>query len=103
MASVPDVFTATEAHRAIRFGAAGLKFFPPSRVGASGIYAIRAALPETTRICAVGGVGPSDFEDYKAAGVCGFGLGTNLYRPGNTAAQVSACAIKAVAPRVGWH
>ncbi|WP_421904969.1 2-dehydro-3-deoxy-6-phosphogalactonate aldolase [Mameliella sp.] len=97
MASFPGVFTATEAHRAIRLGATGLKFFPASVVRAAGINAIRATLPEGTQICAVGGVGPADFEEYKAAGVVGFGLGTNLYRPGDTTTQVAARAREAVA------
>lgn len=96
LASFPGVFTATEAHRAIRLGATGLKFFPAALIGASGIAAIRATLPTTVDICVVGGVGPADFADYRASGVRGFGLGTNLYRPGDSAGQVADRARAAV-------
>ncbi|WP_424926806.1 2-dehydro-3-deoxy-6-phosphogalactonate aldolase [Amaricoccus tamworthensis] len=96
MASFPGVFTATEAHHAIRLGATGLKFFPASRIGPEGINAIRATLPVSTRICAVGGVGPAQFGAYRAAGVTGFGLGGNLYKPGASAAEVGEAARSAV-------
>ena len=101
MASFPGVFTATEAHLAIRLGATGLKFFPASLLGAAGIKAVLATVPKTVpktvQICAVGGVGPEDFTSYRAAGVHGFGLGSNLYRPGDTALDVRARAASATA------
>ena len=78
MASFPGVFTATEAHLAVQLSATGLKFFPASLLGPSGIKAVRATLPERPQICAVGGIGLDDFEDYLGAGVHGFGLGSNL-------------------------
>ncbi len=97
MASFPGVFTASEAHLAIQAGATGLKFFPAFRLGPAGIAAIRATLPATTPLCAVGGIGPDDFADYLAAGVSGFGLGSNLYRVGATAEQVRLGARQALA------
>ncbi len=93
MASFPGVFTATEAHLAIRLGATGLKFFPASLIGPSGIKAVLATLPEQTQICAVGGIGPDDFEKYLSAGVHGFGLGSNLYRPKSSAENVFKTAV----------
>ncbi|MEV8467592.1 2-dehydro-3-deoxy-6-phosphogalactonate aldolase [Fluviibacterium sp. DFM31] len=92
MASFPGVFTATEAHRAIRLGATGLKFFPASLIGPDGITAIRATLPPSVQICVVGGVGPANFAAYRASGVHGFGLGTSLYRPGDSATLVAGRA-----------
>ncbi|MGE0503698.1 MAG: 2-dehydro-3-deoxy-6-phosphogalactonate aldolase [Rhizobiaceae bacterium] len=82
MATMPGVFTATEAFLALRHGASALKFFPASALGAGGIAAIRAVLPRETLIAAVGGVSEKDFSGFAAAGVRLFGLGSNLYQPG---------------------
>lgn len=97
MASYPGVFTATECFAALRAGADGLKFFPASRLGASGLSAIRAVLPAGTQTFAVGGVGAADFAEWRKAGVTGFGLGTALYAPGMAAAEVGRRAAAAVA------
>ncbi len=96
MVCLPGVFTPTEAHAALRAGASGLKFFPASLLGAAGIKAIATILPQGTEIYAVGGVGPDDFADYLAAGVRGFGLGSNLYKPGATAEEVRGKAQQAI-------
>ena len=92
MVAMPGVFTATEALAALRDGATALKFFPASVLGPSGVAAIATILPDDTSICAVGGVGPDDFGAWMKAGVSGFGLGSSLYRPGQTAAQIGAAA-----------
>ncbi|MFK0165766.1 2-dehydro-3-deoxy-6-phosphogalactonate aldolase [Rhizobium sp. NPDC090279] len=89
MVTMPGVFTATEALSAARAGATGLKFFPAGVLGASGITAIRAVLPPELVIAAVGGVSDKNFADYTKAGVLAFGLGTSLYKPGMTAAEVA--------------
>lgn len=92
MVSMPGVFTATEALAAAAAGATGLKFFPASVLGPQGINAIRAILPPELVIAAVGGVSDRNFADYMSAGITAFGLGTSLYRPGMTAADVRARA-----------
>ena len=51
-------------------------------LGLEGLKAIRAVLPPTTRVYAVGGVGPADFAAWTAAGADGFGLGSALFKPG---------------------
>ncbi|KAA0699660.1 2-dehydro-3-deoxy-6-phosphogalactonate aldolase [Neorhizobium sp. P12A] len=89
MVSMPGCFTATEALSAARAGATGLKFFPAGVLGASGINAIRAVLPPELVIAAVGGVSDKNFADYTKAGILAFGLGTSLYKPGMTAAEVA--------------
>ncbi|MBB6482886.1 2-dehydro-3-deoxy-6-phosphogalactonate aldolase [Rhizobium lusitanum] len=89
MVTMPGVFTATEALSAARAGATGLKFFPAGVLGASGITAIRAVLPPELVIAAVGGVSDRNFSDYTKAGILAFGLGTSLYKPGMTAAEVA--------------
>ncbi|WP_181699624.1 2-dehydro-3-deoxy-6-phosphogalactonate aldolase [Chthonobacter albigriseus] len=103
MVTMPGVFTPTEAFAALRYGASGLKFFPASVLGASGIAAMSAVLPKGVVIGAVGGVADADFAAYAAAGVTAFGLGSSLYRPGYTAADVAAKARSAVAAYDAVH
>jgi 2-dehydro-3-deoxyphosphogalactonate aldolase len=92
MVTMPGVFTATEALLAAKAGASGLKFFPASALGASGISAIRAVLPADLMIAAVGGISDKNFVEYTRTGIYGFGLGTSLYKPGMTVAEVAARA-----------
>ena len=73
-------------------GASALKFFPASVLGAAGINAIRAVLPGDIEIGAVGGVSEPDFGAYAAAGIRTFGLGSSLYRPGASAADIGGKA-----------
>lgn len=92
MVTMPGVFTPTEALAAARAGATGLKFFPASVLGPSGIQAIRAVLPADLVIAAVGGVSEANFADYAKVGVRSFGLGSSLYKPGMGADEVRARA-----------
>ena len=95
MGSFPGVLTPTEAYQAIEAGADGLKLFPAGHLGPAGIAAMRAALPPID-LYAVGGAGPDNFAEYRAAGCIGFGLGSFLYKPGASAESVAAKAIDAV-------
>ena len=97
MLSFPGVMTPTECFTALHAGADGLKLFPASLLGVSGLKAISAVLPEETKTFAVGGVGPNDFADWFAAGVTGFGIGSALYKPGMSVADVAARAVDMVA------
>jgi 2-dehydro-3-deoxyphosphogalactonate aldolase len=96
MVTLPGVFTPTEAFGALQAGASGLKVFPASALGPSGIGAIMAVLPKGTLVGAVGGVSDGDFASYAKAGVTAFGLGSSLYKPGLTAAEVATRACAAV-------
>ncbi|WP_407146362.1 2-dehydro-3-deoxy-6-phosphogalactonate aldolase [Bradyrhizobium sp. ORS 86] len=89
MVTMPGVFSPTEALLAARAGASSLKFFPASVLGAAGITAIRAVLPSNLVIAAVGGVSDQNFADYVKAGIRAFGLGSSLYKPGMTAADIA--------------
>jgi 2-dehydro-3-deoxyphosphogalactonate aldolase len=89
LVTVPGVFTPTEALLAAKAGASSLKFFPASVLGASGISAIHAVLPSDLMIAAVGGVSDRNFIDYMRAGIHSFGLGTSLYKPGMTVAEIA--------------
>lgn len=86
--SFPGVFTATECFAALGHGADGLKIFPASQMGAAGLKALRAVLPPEAEVYAVGGVGAADFAHWRKAGATGFGIGTALYVPGLSPAEV---------------
>lgn len=89
MVSFPGVMTPTECFAALRAGADGLKLFPGALIGPKGLQAIRAVLPPGTPVFAVGGAGPENMAEWRAAGADGFGIGTALYRPGDGAAEVA--------------
>jgi 2-dehydro-3-deoxyphosphogalactonate aldolase len=97
MTSYPGVFSPTDAFTAIRSGATGLKFFPAEVLGPKGIRAMKAVLPSDIPLYAVGGANPDNFTEYFAAGCAGFGLGTYIFKPGMSAADVALRATAAVA------
>lgn len=97
MQSWPGVMTPTECFAALKAGADGLKIFPASLLGPDGIKAIRAVLPPGTQVYAVGGAGADNFADWMAASADGFGIGSALYKPGLSVAEVTARARDMVA------
>lgn len=97
MQSWPGIFTPSEAFTALRHSATGLKLFPGDMAGPSGLKAMRAVLPAKAPVYAVGGAGPENFATWLAAGASGFGIGSALYKPGATPADVGARASAIVA------
>lgn len=95
--SYPGVFSPSDAFKAIRTGATGLKFFPAEVLGSKGIKAMKAVLPPDLPLYAVGGANPDNFDEFFAVGCSGFGLGTYIYKPGMSVAEVSERAATAVA------
>ena len=95
--SWPGVMTPTECFAALKNGADGLKIFPGSLLGTEGLKAIRAVLPKGTQVYAVGGAGPENFADWFAASADGFGIGSALYKPGMSTADIAARARDIVA------
>ena len=88
MRSYPGVFTATECFEAVQNGSDGLKLFPAFLMGVDGLKALRAVLPPGQSTYAVGGVDPTNFVDWLASGVTGFGIGSYLYKVGDNASAV---------------
>ena len=97
LTSCPGAMTPTECFAALRAGADAIKLFPASLIGPSGLAAIRAVLPPDTTVLAVGGAGPENFAEWIGAGASGFGVGTALYRPGDTADVVADTAARLAA------
>ena len=97
MQSWPGVFTPSEAFAALQAGATGLKLFPGDMAGPKGLKAMRAILPTGTQVYAVGGAGPENFAEWVAASADGFGLGSAIYKPGDTPETVTAKAQAIVA------
>ena len=94
---LPGFATASEAFQAYDAGARLLKLFPASTYGPGHAAALRAVLPSDAVLMAVGGVAPAAMAEWWAAGVRGFGLGGDLYKPGFTPDEVFVRAKAAVA------
>ena len=69
-----------------------MKLFPAEAASPKVLQALRAVLPKSTPVFVVGGVAPDSLKPWRAAGATGFGLGSALYKPGFTAAEVGARA-----------
>jgi 2-dehydro-3-deoxyphosphogalactonate aldolase len=89
---LPGCYTATEAFSAIAAGADGLKLFPAEIGGPALLKALKAVLPPEVPVLPVGGVTPETLAAWRGAGAAGFGIGSALYRPGDSAAVVGARA-----------
>ena len=92
MASLPGYFTPSEAFAALEAGASALKLFPAEAASPAVLKAQRAVLPRDVPLLAVGGIAPDTMAPWRAAGANGFGLGSALYKPGASAAEVGAAA-----------
>ncbi|GMG86153.1 2-dehydro-3-deoxy-6-phosphogalactonate aldolase [Biformimicrobium ophioploci] len=85
----PGVFSPTEAFQAIAAGAKTLKLFPAADLGPGYVKNLVAVLPSEVKIFAVGGVTLHNMAAFWQAGIAGFGIGGDLYRPGYQPARVS--------------
>ena len=78
--------TPSEAFAALAAGAQILKLFPAANMGTAYVRALKAVLPASAPLFAVGGITPANLADYLTAGCAGAGLGSDLYKPGQTPA-----------------
>jgi 2-dehydro-3-deoxyphosphogalactonate aldolase len=92
MVVMPGFATATEGFAALRAGAKHLKLFPAATYGHGHLKALKSVLPKGVPLYAVGGVGPAEMGPWLAAGADGFGIGGEIYRPGDSPAKVAAAA-----------
>lgn len=92
LVAAPGYFTPSEGFTALRAGAQVLKLFPAEAASPMVVKAQRAVLPREIPLLVVGGVKPDNMAGYLDAGATGFGLGSNLYKPGMTATEVAANA-----------
>lgn len=97
MGAYPGAFTPSECFAALGAGATALKLFPANVMGYEGLRAIRPVLPPETQLLMVGGVDTEDFGRWRGAGADGVGIGSALYRPGQSASEVAATARRLVA------
>lgn len=85
----PGVATPTEAFAALAEGADVLKLFPAEQMGPPVVKAFLAVLPAGTMLVPVGGITPDNMQVFIDAGVAGFGLGSGLFKPGMSVADVA--------------
>lgn len=87
MVSSPGIFTPSEAFTALEAGAHVLKLFPAEAASPRVVKAMRAVLPKGVRLLVVGGVTPDSVPGWFDAGADGFGLGSGVYKPGQSAEE----------------
>lgn len=97
MLSMPGVSTPTEGFAALAAGAHALKLFPAELLTPVVMKSWRAAFPRATQMFAVGGITSANLGAYKAAGAVGVGVGSTLYKPGRTPAEITPLARTLVA------
>ncbi len=86
--SYPGVFTVSECFSALNNGADGLKFFPSILLKPEGYQSVKAVLPADCNSYAVGGVDKENFANWFRVGMTGFGVGSSIYKIGDTPQQV---------------
>ena len=87
MVSCPAFFTPSEAFTALRSGATALKLFPAEGATPAMLKAQLAVLPKNVTVLIVGGIQPDNMRPWLDAGASGFGLGSGLYKPGQSPAD----------------
>jgi 2-dehydro-3-deoxyphosphogalactonate aldolase len=88
----PGVATPTEGFAALRAGAAAIKLFPAEAMPPMVLRAWRAVFAKDALFIPVGGIKPDNMKPFLDAGANGFGLGSALFTPGLSAAEVGANA-----------
>ena len=89
LVSMPGYFTPSEAFAALGAGATALKLFPAEGASPAVLRAQRAVIPKDVPILVVGGVSPDNMRPWLETGATGFGLGSGLYKPGQSAAETA--------------
>jgi 2-dehydro-3-deoxyphosphogalactonate aldolase len=90
--AIPGFFNPTEAFALLQAGADAIKLFPSEVLGIPMLKALQAVLPENTIVVPVGGIDAEKIAPWMAVGALGVGVGSSLYKPGDTATAVGAKA-----------
>ena len=101
MAAMPGFFTPAEAFSLLDAGADALKLFPAEGGSPAMLRALRAVLPPGTMVLPVGGMDAGTMGAWREAGAAGFGIGSAIYRPGDSAGEVAAKAAVLLAGLAG--
>ncbi|MBV9249318.1 MAG: 2-dehydro-3-deoxy-6-phosphogalactonate aldolase [Acetobacteraceae bacterium] len=99
--AVPGFFTPAEAFAMLSAGADALKLFPAEAARPAVLRALRAVLPSTTAVLPVGGIDAANISTWRDAGAAGFGIGSAIYKAGDSPETVAAKAhalVSALAP-----
>lgn len=97
MTVMPGFYTPSEGFAAVGAGARTLKLFPAATGGTAHLKAMLAVLPPQVPVYAVGGVGAANMGEWRKAGAAGFGLGSELFKPDFSDAEIAARAATCVA------
>ena len=84
MMAAPGFFTPAEAFSLLRAGADCIKLFPAEGSNPAALKGMRAILPPGTLVVPVGGVSVENIATWTEAGAAGFGIGSSIYKPGDT-------------------
>jgi len=97
LVALPGVMTPSEGFAALKAGADGLKLFPAEIIPPAVFKAWRAVFPPDCLLLAVGGIGADNLKIYAQAGTSGYGIGSALYKPGRSPAEIAPLARALVA------
>lgn len=93
----PGCFTPAEAFAMLAAGADALKLFPAEAASPAVLRSLRAVLPAGTAVLPVGGIDAGNIAGWRAAGAAGFGIGSAIYKAGDSAATVGDKARRLIA------
>jgi 2-dehydro-3-deoxyphosphogalactonate aldolase len=88
MATAPGFFTPAEAFSLLNAGADAIKLFPAEGSNPAALRGMRAILPPGTLVIPVGGIATDNIRVWHEAGAAGYGIGSSIYKPGDTAEVV---------------
>jgi 2-dehydro-3-deoxyphosphogalactonate aldolase len=97
MMAAPGFFTPAEAFSLLNAGADAIKLFPAEGSNPAALRGMRAILPPGTLVIPVGGIAADNISVWHDAGAAGYGVGSSIYKPGDTAEIVGRKAAALVA------
>lgn len=90
--AIPGTFSPTEAFSLLHNGADAIKLFPAENLGVGFLRSLLVVLPAHTIVVAVGGIDARNASSWLEAGAMGLGVGSSIFKPGDTDSKVLANA-----------